>query len=53
MLAESTVLEQVSSCGSISCLINTEPLELLLELLRLQPSEPIASESAAIAGFTE
>ncbi len=36
-----TVLEQVKSCGSISCLINTEPLELL----RLQPSELIASES--------
>ncbi len=43
MLAEFTVLEQVSSCGSVSCLINTEPLELL----HLQPSEPIASESAA------
>ena len=28
-------------CGSVSCLINMEPLELL----RLQPSEPIGSES--------
>ncbi len=43
MLAEFTVLKQVSSCGSVSCLINTEPLEML----RLQPSEPIASESVA------
>ncbi len=34
------VLEQVKSCASVSCLINTEPLELL----HLQPSEPIASE---------
>ncbi len=40
MLAESTVLEQVKSCASVSCLIITEPLELL----RLKPSEPIASE---------
>ncbi len=39
----STFLEQVKSCGSVSCLINTEPPELL----RLQPSEPIASESVA------
>ncbi len=31
----------VISCSSDSCLINTEPLELL----RLQPNEPIASES--------
>ena len=38
----STILEQVKSCGSVSCLVNTEPLELL----RLQPSELIASESA-------
>ncbi len=30
------------SCSSISCLINTEPLQLLC----LQPSEPITSESA-------
>ena len=36
------VLEQLKSCGSVSCLINTEPLELL----RLQPIEPVASESA-------
>ncbi len=41
MPAESSVLEQVKSCGSVSCLINMEPSELL----RLQPSEPIASES--------
>ncbi len=41
MPAESTILEQVKSCNSVSCLINMEPLELL----RLQPSEPIASES--------
>ncbi len=39
--ADSTDLELVISCSSVSCLINTEPLELL----RLQPSEPIASES--------
>ncbi len=32
---------QVISCSSVSCLIDTEPLELL----RLQPSELIASES--------
>ncbi len=31
----------VKSCNSVSCLINTEPSELL----RLQPSDPIASES--------
>ncbi len=41
MLADSTALEQVISCSSVSCLINTAPLELL----RLQLSEPIASES--------
>ncbi len=41
MPAESSVLEQDKSCGSVSCLINMEPSELL----RLQPSEPIASES--------
>ncbi len=41
MPAEFTALEQVNSCGSVSCLINMEPLELL----RLQPSEPIASDS--------
>ncbi len=34
-------LELVISYSSVSCLINTEPLELL----RLQPSELIASES--------
>ncbi len=45
--AESTILEQVKSCGSISCLINLEPLELL----RLQPSELIASESAQMLTF--
>ncbi len=39
MLAASTDLEQVIS--SVSCLINMEPSELL----RLQPSELIASES--------
>ncbi len=44
MLAEFTVIEEVSSCGSVSCLINTEPLELL----RLQPSEPMASESVGL-----
>ncbi len=38
---DSTHLEQVLSCSSVSCLINMEPVELL----RLQPSEPIASES--------
>ncbi len=36
MPAEYTFLEQVKSCGSVSCLINTEPLE---------PSQLIASES--------
>ncbi len=44
--ADSTDLEQVISCSSVSCLINMEPLELL----RLQPSElihVIASESVA------
>ena len=41
MPAEPSVLEQVKSCGSVSCLINMEPSELL----HLQPSEPIASES--------
>ena len=35
-----TVLEQVKSCGSVSCQINTDPLELL----RLQSSELIASK---------
>ncbi len=33
--------QEVYACGSVSCLINMEPSELL----RLQPSEPIASES--------
>ena len=33
-------LEQLKSCGSVSCLINTEQLELL----HLQLSEPIAPE---------
>ncbi len=42
MPADPSVLEQVKSCGSVSCLINMEPPELL----RLQLSEPIASESA-------
>ncbi len=42
MPAESTTLEQVKSCTSVSCLIYMEPLELL----RLQLSELIASESA-------
>ncbi len=32
----------INSCDSVSRLINMEPLELL----RLQPNEPIASESA-------
>ncbi len=41
MPAASFVLEQVKSCGSVSWLINMEPSELL----RLQPSESIASES--------
>ncbi len=41
MPAHSTDLELVISCSSASCLINMEPLELL----RLQPNEPIASES--------
>ncbi len=36
-----TMVGQVKSCASISCLINMEPLELL----RLQPSELFASES--------
>ena len=45
MLAEFPVLEQASSCSSVSGLINTEPLELF----RLQPSEPIASESVVIS----
>ncbi len=39
--AESTILEQFKNCGSVSCLINMEPLKLL----RLQPSEPTACES--------
>ena len=39
-------LELVKSCASVSCLINTEPLELI----HLQPSESISSESAS--GFT-
>ena len=38
---EVAVLTLVKSCASVSYLINTEPLELL----RLQPSELIASES--------
>ena len=38
---ETAVLKLVKSCTSVSCLINMEPLELL----RLQPSELIASES--------
>ncbi len=42
--ADPTDLVQVISCSSSSCLINTEPLELL----RLQPSEPIASESEKV-----
>ncbi len=42
MPAESIILEQVKSCGSVSCLINTERLELL----RPQPREWIASDSA-------
>ncbi len=41
MPADSTDLELAISCSSVSCLINMEPLELL----RLQPNEPIASES--------
>ncbi len=41
MPADSTDLELVISCSSVSCLINMEPLELL----RLQPNELIASES--------
>ena len=41
--ADSTDVEQVISCSSVSCLINMEPLELL----SLQPSEPIASESVS------
>ncbi len=41
MPADSTDLEAVISYSSVSCLINMEPLELLC----LQPSEPIASES--------
>ncbi len=40
MPVDSTGLEQVISWSSVSCLINTEPLGLL----RLQLSEPIASE---------
>ena len=43
MPAGSTDLELAISCGAVSCLFNTEPLELL----RLQPSELIASESVA------
>ncbi len=39
--ADSTDLKLVISCSSVSCLINMEPLELL----RLQPSELIVSES--------
>ncbi len=42
-----TVLEQVKSCGSVSCLINTESFELL----RLQPSKPIASESVDVVNM--
>ncbi len=43
MPADSTDLELVISCSSVSCLISKEPLELL----RLQSNEPIASESAS------
>ncbi len=39
----------VISCSSVSCLINTEPLELL----RLQPNEPIASESVVMMPKTD
>ena len=35
---------QVKSCASVSCLINTEPLELL----HIQPIELIASESVLL-----
>ena len=42
MPADSTDLEQVTSFSPVRYQINTEPLELL----GLQPSEPIASESA-------
>ncbi len=37
--------------SAVSCLINTEPLELLM--LRLQPNEPIASESVLVWNMTE
>ncbi len=40
---EAAVLTLVKSCASVNCLINMEPLELL----RLQPSELIASEGVA------
>ncbi len=40
---EAAVLTLVKSCASVSCLINMEPLELL----RLQPSELIPSESVS------
>ena len=49
MPADSTDLELVISCRSVSCLINMEPLELLVTCnLHLQPNEPIASESVHI-----
>ena len=45
MPADSTDLELAMSCSSVSCPINMEPLQLL----RLQPSEPIASKSVLVA----
>ncbi len=38
----------IKSCDLVSCLINMEPLEVL----SLQPKEPIASESAAVRAQT-
>ncbi len=45
---EAAALKLVKSCTSVICLINMEPLELL----RLQPSEPIASESAPAHAYS-
>ncbi len=47
MAADSTDMKhakQVISCSPVSCLINTKPLDLLC----LQLSEPIASESVEV-----
>ena len=45
MSSKSTVLYPIDICNSLSCLTSMQPLACL-ELLHLQPSDPIASESA-------